>query len=173
MSLIDGGRRRLEAASLVVALAGGLALSTMALFTVTAVIADAFGAPILGDSEVVELVVGASIASFLPLCQMRNGHMAITLFTDPLPRVLRDSADSAAAALMLCVAVLLTWRLGAGGIDAFHRERATMFLQLPLWWGYLGAFLPCLLWIGCAAFVLIERLAGRTPEQNSGPEALQ
>jgi TRAP-type C4-dicarboxylate transport system permease small subunit len=151
-----------------VALAGGIALSATALFTVAAVLADALGAPVLGDSEVVELVVGACVASFLPLCQMRNGHVAITLFTDPLPKALRDGADAVAAALMLAVAAILTWRMGVGGLDAMARGRATMFLQLPLWWGYLAAFVPALLWVVCAAFVLAERLAGGAPEIGAG-----
>ncbi|PWJ11172.1 TRAP transporter small permease [Jannaschia seohaensis] len=170
MSLLETGRRRLETAATVAALMGGIALSATALFTFGAVIADAFGAPVLGDSEVVELVVGASIATFLPLCQIKNGHVAITMLTDPLPRVLRESADVMAAALMLVVAFLLTWRMGIGGLDAFERERATMFLRLPLWWGYLGAFMPCLLWVVAAAFVLLERLARLRGHRTIDPE---
>jgi TRAP-type C4-dicarboxylate transport system permease small subunit len=164
MSGLAGARLGLEAAANGVALAGGLLLSAVALFTVGAVIGDAFGAPVLGDSEVVELAVGAAVASFLPLCQMANGHVAITLFTDPLPTRVRRGFDMLAAALMLVVAVLLTWRMGIGGLDAFERERATMFLQLPLWWGYLAAVLPCLLWVVCAGFVLLERATGQSNE---------
>lgn len=172
MTAIAAGRRRLEAAAKVVAYAGGLVLSGVALFTVGAVLADAAGAPILGDSEVVELAIAAAVASFLPLCQMANGHVAITLFTDRAPRPFRETFEAVAAALMLIVAVLLTWRLGVGGVDALERARATMFLRLPLWWGYLGAFVPCVLWVVCAAFVLVERLAGQAPDRGSDREAL-
>lgn len=153
-------RPGLDRAATLAALAGGFALTFVALFTVAAVIADAFGAPVLGDSEVVELIVGACVASFMPLCQMRDGHVAITLFTDSAPRPVRRTLETVAAALTLVVAALLTWRMGVGGLDAMARDRTSMFLQLPLWWGYLGAFVPSLLWVLTAAFVLVERIAG-------------
>ncbi|MFN4100856.1 MAG: TRAP transporter small permease [Pararhodobacter sp.] len=167
MSMVARTRHRLEAAAEGVALAGGIVLTGVALLTVVAVISDAFGVPVLGDSEMVELAVGAAVAGFLPVCQMAGGHVAITLFTDRLPRPLRTAMDCLAAALMLIVAALLTWRLGAGGVDAFDRGRSTMFLQLPLWWGFLGAFLPCVLWVICAGFVLVERLLGQAPATTS------
>lgn len=167
MKTIAKMRHSLEAGVTVVALIGGIVLTGVAVFTVGAVIGDVFGAPVLGDSEVVELVVGVSVASFLPLCQMKNGHIAITLFTDPLPRTLRGTLDTLAAVLMLAVAIMLTWRMGVGGFDAFARGRATMFLQLPLWWGFAASTIPCILWVVCAAFVLVERALGLAPEQTS------
>ena len=162
-------RAPLETAANTVALAGGCALSAIALLTVGAVISEAFGAPFLGDSEIVELVVGASVASFLPLCQLAGGHVAITLFTDRLPRPIRLACDVVASGLMLVVAIILIWRTGVGGLDAFSRERATMFLQLPLWWGFFASFLPCLLWVLCAAFVMVERACGATPRPSETP----
>lgn len=163
--MIPGVRSGLERAANGAALAGGIALCAVALFTVAAVIGDAFGVPVLGDSEVIELVVAVSVASFLPLCQMAGGHVAITLFTDPLPGPVKLVFETLAAVLMLIVAALLTWRMGVGGLDALSRGRASMFLQLPLWWGFLGAFLPCVLWVVCAAFVLVETVTGQKPSR--------
>ncbi|MGB3553944.1 MAG: TRAP transporter small permease, partial [Jannaschia sp.] len=129
-------------------------------FTVGAVLADAAGAPILGDSEVVELVVGACVFAFLPYCQMRDGHIAITLFTDRAPLGVRQALDLIAAVLTFAVAAVLTWRLIVGGVDVWDRGRASMFLQLPLWWGYAAGALFASLWSVTAAFGMVERASG-------------
>lgn len=159
---LAAARRALGRASEAAALAGGLALAGAALFTVGAVLADAAGAPVLGDSEVVELLVGGSVAAFLPLCQMRGGHIAITLFTDRAPAVLRRMLDLAAAVLTLAVAAVLTWRMIEGGLGAAAAGRVSMFLELPAWWGYAAACLFVSLWTATAALVAVERAVGGT-----------
>ena len=154
-------RPPLEAAAATAAMVGGVALTGCAVFTVGAVLTDAAGVPILGDSEVVELVVGACVFAFLPYCQMRDGHVAITLFTDRAPRAVRGGLEVFAAVLTLVVAAVLTWRLIVGGVDVWEKGRASMFLQLPLWWGYAaGAGFACL-WTATAAFGLADRVVRR------------
>lgn len=156
---VDRLRPPLETAAAASALMGGVALTGCAVFTVGAVLADAAGAPVLGDSEVVELIVGACIFAFLPWCQMRDGHIAITLFTDRAPARVRRGLDVVAALLAFAVAAVLTWRLIVGGFDVWAKGRESMFLQLPLWWGYAaGAVFACL-WTATAAFVVLDRVA--------------
>jgi TRAP-type C4-dicarboxylate transport system permease small subunit len=169
LTTLAPARAALTRASEAAALAGGLALAGAALFTVGAVIADAAGAPLLGDSEVVELVVGAAVFAFLPLCQMRDGHIAITLFTDRAPAPARRALDLGAALLTLAVALVLTWRLAVGGLEVWERGRASMFLQLPLWWGYAAATAFALLWTAAAALVAAERALGLRARPPSPP----
>lgn len=153
-------RRGLERVSAAAALFGGVVLSAAAVFVAVGVIAAAFGRPILGDTEVVELAAGVAVASFMPWCQMKNGHVAITTFTDGAPEWLRRGLDTLAAVLVLIVVAVLTWRLLQGGVDSFNRRRMSMFLNLPQWWGYAAAALPAVLWTVAAAFTLAERVAG-------------
>lgn len=155
-------RPPLEGLAAGAALVGGVALTTCALFTVGAVLADAAGVPILGDSEVVEMVVGACIFAFLPYCQMRDGHIAITLFTDRAPASMRRGLDLLAAVLTFAVALVLTWRLIVGGLDVWDKGRASMFLQLPLWWGYAAGALFSCLWTATAAFGALDRATEST-----------
>ena len=49
----------------------------------------------------------------------------------------------------------ITWRLAVGGLGAFNSGDASMFLQLPQWWGYAAAFVACLFWtLACLYSVL-------------------
>lgn len=163
-------RRGLERASAVSALFGGAVLSGAAVFVAAGVAAAALGRPILGDTEVVELAAGVAVASFMPWCQINNGHVAITTFTDGAPARVRRLLDQAAAALTLAVVAVIAWRMMQGGIDSFARNRMSMFLNLPQWWGYAAAGLPVALWTLCAAFVFVERLSGCAPAEPR-PEA--
>jgi TRAP-type C4-dicarboxylate transport system permease small subunit len=54
---------------------------------------------------------------------------------------------------------VLAWRLAIGGYNNWDRERETMFLEIPFWWGYAGAALGMALWMVCAAFVALESTA--------------
>lgn len=168
---MTAARRVLEGLSRLAAMFGGFTLCAAAAFSVAAVIAAAWGAPVLGDSEIVELAAGVAVTCFMPLCQLNGGHVAITVFTDRAPAALRRILDTLAAAAFCAVVLVLVQRLGQGGIDAYQRGRISMFLQLPQWWGYAAVALPALLWAATAAFVLIERLAGVAPPPPEDAEA--
>lgn len=160
--LLARWRDRLGRISELVAAFGGLVLSAAMLFTVVAVVMSAAGQPILGDTEIVEFAAGVAVASFMPYCQMRGGHVTITTFTVRLPAALTRLLDTVAAVAVAIVIGVLAWRLIVGGVDAYDRGRISMFLQLPRWWGFALASFPCLLWAVTAVFIAIERLCGVT-----------
>ncbi|SDZ99890.1 TRAP transporter small permease [Rubrimonas cliftonensis] len=168
---LESLRARLDALSRLAALLGGLALSAAALFTVGAVVAAAFGAPVLGDSEVVELAAGVAVTCFMPVCQLAGGHIAVTAFTDRAPARVRRVLETVAAGLFAVVVLVLVWRMAQGGIDAYSRGRISMFLQAPQWWGYAAVAAPAALWAVCAVFVFVERLLGREPPPEEGMAA--
>jgi TRAP-type C4-dicarboxylate transport system permease small subunit len=124
---------------------GGLLIAAMAV-TVASVLSAAFGRPILGDTEIVEMLVGVAIAWFMPWCQVRRAHIRLDVFTARAPARLKQGLDAAAGAVTALVVAALAWRLIQGGIDMHERGRATMFLQLPMWWGYGAAALGMALW---------------------------
>jgi TRAP-type C4-dicarboxylate transport system permease small subunit len=128
------------------AIAGGLALVAAMAVTVGSVLRAAAGAPLLGDTEIVEMLVGVAIAWFMPWCQARRAHIRLDVFTARAPAPVRRGLDAAAGLIVALVVSVLAWRLVQGGIDAHDRGRETMFLQLPLWWGYAAAALGMLLW---------------------------
>lgn len=146
-----------------VAAVGGLFLCAVMVFTVCAVSMAGSGQAILGDTEVVELGSGIAIACFLPYCQMRGGNVTITTFTARLPAGATWVLDTFASLIVAVVVSVISWRLIVGGFDSYGRARASMFLELPQWWGFASAAVPCVLWTVVAWFGLAERfVAGPT-----------
>ncbi|WP_144184998.1 TRAP transporter small permease [Elioraea rosea] len=140
----------LAAAARGLAIAGGLLLVAAMAVTVASVLRASFGRPILGDTEIVEMLVGVAIAWFMPWCQVRGAHVRLDVFTARAPRAVRTALDAAAGLLVALVVSVLAWRLVQGGLDAHDRARETMFLQIPFWWGYGAAALGMLLWAAAA-----------------------
>lgn len=134
------------------------------LVLVATVIGGAFGRPLLGDSEIVELLVGISVFAFLPYCQLRGSNVIVDFFTQPLPLRVRHWLDAAMGLVFILVAAALTWRLLDGGITAWERSRRSMFLQLADWWGYAIGGIAMLLWIVVCAwttYLALRRAAGK------------
>ncbi|MBX9702417.1 MAG: TRAP transporter small permease, partial [Acetobacteraceae bacterium] len=150
-------RAALTAAARAAALFGGFLLLLAMAVTCASVLRGAFGRPILGDSEVVEMSLGVAIALCLAWGEMRGAHVIVDVFTQrlrPRPLAWLEALVRAAVAL---VAAVLAARLAVGAFDQWDRERDTMFLQIPYWWGFAGATLGLLLWTAAAALVAAER----------------
>jgi TRAP-type C4-dicarboxylate transport system permease small subunit len=153
----EAGSGGLARAARAFAIAGGLLLVAAMAVTVASVGRGALGRPILGDTELVEMLVGVAIAWFMPWCQVRRAHVRLDVFTARAPLRLRRALDAAAGVLVALVVAVLAWRLVQGGLDAHDRGRETMFLQLPLWWAYGAAAVGMLFWAIVAA---AQALAG-------------
>jgi TRAP-type C4-dicarboxylate transport system permease small subunit len=128
-------------------LGGVLLVVVLALTTGSVIGRTAANSPLLGDSEIVELGVAAAIFAFMPYCQIRGANVLVDFFTmgaRPRTRALLDTVMN--AVFLVCVAIL-TWRLAVGGIQAYRGGDNSMFLRLPLWWGYLVGFLGSVVWV--------------------------
>ena len=150
-------RRLLLKVTEVAAAMGGLVLVFAILVTVSSVVLARFGRPILGDTEIVALCAGIAIALFLPYGQMRGSNVVIEIFTARLPERWRGTLDFIMGVAFAVVVVVLTWRMMQGGLDAFSRQRASMFLQLPQWWGFAGASAAGALWTIVCIFTAWEQ----------------
>lgn len=126
---------------------GGLMLLVVTALTVVSVIGrTAFNSPVLGDQEIVELGCAIALLSFMPYCQMRAANVVVEFFTANLPHPVRAFLDALMNAVFSACIVIVTWRLGVGGWAAYQSGDSTMFLRMMLWWGYLAAFIACVLW---------------------------
>lgn len=150
-------RRVLLKVTEVAAALGGFVLVFAILVTVSSVVLARFGRPILGDTEIVSLCAGVAIALFLPYGQMRGSNVVIEIFTARLPERLRDTLDFFMGIAFAVVVAVLTWRMMQGGLDAFSRQRASMFLQLPQWWGFAGASVAGALWTVVCVYTAWEQ----------------
>jgi len=134
------------------------------LVLVATVVGGVFGRPILGDSEIVELLVGVAVFAFLPYCQLRGSNVIVDFFSQPLPLRARHWLDVVMGIAFIFVAAILTWRMIDGGLTAWERSRRSMFLQLPDWWGYVVGVVAMLLWIGVCAwttYLSLKRAAAK------------
>lgn len=153
-------RGGLTTAATIAALVAGILLLTAVGVTVASVLRGAvLNRPILGDSEIVEMVLGVAVALCLPLCEMRGAHVMVDFFTQKLPVGAKAGLDALMRAVAAAVVAVLAWRLAIGGWTMWDRERETMFLLIPYWWGYVGAALGMTLWTVCAVFVAVESSA--------------
>ena len=154
--------RALMRVSEVLALIGGLFLIVVTALTILSVVGrTGFNMPILGDSEIVEIGVAYAIFSFLAYCQMRGANVIVDFFTARAPAAVRNGLDAASNLAFAAVVCILTWRLALGGIETFQRDDFSMFLQIPVWWGYLGAFISSLVWAAACLYTAGHRMRRR------------
>ncbi len=150
------------------ALLGGIVLLLVMALTVVSVIGRAaFNSPLLGDSEIVEVGVAFSIFSCFAWCQIRGANVIVDFFTRGLPARVRNGIDTICDLLFASIVLLLTWRLALGGIDTFHRGDVSMFLLVPNWWGYLAAFVSCVVWAGACLYTALAALMGIPRRQDA------
>ena len=152
-------RDALTAVSRAAALLGGLLLLGAVGVTCASVARGMFGRPILGDTEIVELCLGIAVALYLPWAEMRGAHVVVDVFTARLPARGVAWLDALMRGCVALVATVLALRITDGAFVQYDRERASMFLELPYWWGYAGAAAGLALWTGTAFFVAAERFA--------------
>jgi TRAP-type C4-dicarboxylate transport system permease small subunit len=140
-------------------LAGALLMVAVGVTAASVLRGAVLNRPILGDSEIVEMVLGTAVALCIPLAEMRGAHVLVDFFTQKLPGRAIAGLDALMRALSAAVVAVLAWRLAVGGYNQWDRERETMFLEIPFWWGYAGAAVGMVLWMLCAAFVAAEAMA--------------
>lgn len=139
--------RALYDASVFIAICGGLITLIVMTLTVWSVLGrSVFNAPLLGDSEVVEVGIAVAIFSFLPFCQMRGANVIVDFFTTGMTRRGQSWLDAFGALLYTLAAALFAWRLVFGGLDYARYGEKTMVLGLPLWWSFV-AIIPAMVWL--------------------------
>jgi len=136
--------------------AGGLLLLAVGVTAGSVLQGAIFNKPILGDSEIVEMALGIAVALCLPLAEMRGAHVMVDFFTQKLPPRGIAGLDAVMRAIAAAVVLVLVWRPAIGGYNNWDRERESMFLEIPYWWGYAGAALGMALWMVCSAFIALE-----------------
>jgi TRAP-type C4-dicarboxylate transport system permease small subunit len=147
------------AATLAALAAGALLLAAVGVTTASVLRGGLLNRPILGDSEIVEMLLGVAVVLCLPLCEMKGAHVMVDFFTQKLPARGIAGLDAAMRAVAAAVVAVLAWRLAVGGYNMWDRERETMFLLIPYWWGYAAAAAGMALWTLCAGFAAVESVA--------------
>lgn len=140
---------------------GALCLIAIVLIvTVGVVMRYAFGTPLLGVNEFVELAAVALVMSSLPFCTVQQGHVAVDMFEPYLGRWGRFAGDVVTRLLSGFVLTILTQRAVLKALDAWEWGDATNMLRMPIWPFYtilaLGAGL-CVLIFALQLVVILVR----------------
>jgi TRAP-type C4-dicarboxylate transport system permease small subunit len=92
--------------------------------------------PVPGDFELLEAGIAFAVFSFLPWCQMNNGHATVDLFTSRFGPGINRLIDLITAILMAVVFAIIAWRLSVAMDDKMRYGETTFILQFPIWWSY-------------------------------------
>ena len=150
---------RFERASRALAMGGGfLLIGIMAMTVVSVVGRYAFNAPIPGDYEITELVCGVAVFAFFPYCHMRNANIVVEFFTARLSPRRKTVLDTLHNLAFTVVAGLIAWRLLVGGLHKLADGETTLFLDIPIYWGYFPALAGAALLTAVCGWVLWRHL---------------
>jgi TRAP-type C4-dicarboxylate transport system permease small subunit len=140
------------------ALLGGVLLVGIGLMTVTSVVRrEFFGGAIVGDFELTAAAAGATVALFLPWCQISRGNIIVDFFTANRSETTRNALDRLGALLLALTLAVLAWRTTLGAMSAWQSKSGTMMLGFPEWIVYSAMIFPMAL---TAAVALTQAIRG-------------
>lgn len=151
------------------ALLGGLVLSGLIVMTCLSVTGRTLNflglGPINGDFELVEAGMAFVIFAFLPLCQLRNAHASVDIFSARLPARVQLLLRGIIEVVFAAVLVMIAWQLADGMFSKLRSGQTTFLLQFPVWWAYAfslsGAVVAAMIGVYVAALRLGEAVTGR------------
>jgi len=73
------------------------------------------------------------VASFLPLTQLRGGHVIVDFFTAKARPEVREWLDAAGAMLVGLAGALIAWRMTHGALSLREANDQTTILGVPTW----------------------------------------
>ncbi len=136
------------------AVLAGLLMTGITLMTCVSLIGrNTTGWTINGDFELTGVATGAAIALFMPLCQLKRGHIIVDFFTAKASEATNEFLDRIGALCVSAVFALMAWRTVLGGINAHDTFSGTMMLGFPEWIVYAAMVPPFIL---CSLIALAQ-----------------
>lgn len=176
--MAEDARERVRTADLVgrtlftiakaLAIFGGLLSCVMAIIVTVSVTGRyLFGRPIPGDYDLVGILCGCAIFSFLPYCQLVRGNVLVDFFTARASARVKAVLDAAGATLYLLIAILFTWRLYYGALDLRQSNEVIAAFNFYRWWTVPFDIFCMIVLIAAIAYTLVDDIrdakAGRAP----------
>jgi TRAP-type C4-dicarboxylate transport system permease small subunit len=117
----------------VLAVAGSVCLLALMVLVVVDVIGrDFFNSPLLGGTELAEVVLGAMIFLFYPVLALRGGHITVDLV--PIPRALRAVQRSLSGLIGAAMFGVVAFACGRQAVRAASYGDASAILGIPTSW---------------------------------------
>lgn len=144
------------------AILAGVLLTCITLLTCVSLIGrNTTGWTLNGDFELTGVATGAAIALFMPLCQLKRGHIIVDFFTAKASEQTHAWLDRFGALLVCLTFALMTWRTVLGGMNAYSSMSGTMMLGFPEWVVYAAMVPPFAI---CSLIALMQALAGEVDQ---------
>jgi TRAP-type C4-dicarboxylate transport system permease small subunit len=90
--------------------------------------------PVPGDYDLIGILCGCAIFSFLPYCQLKGGNVLADFFTQAAPARVRAALDAGGNVLFLAAAIMFTWRLYYGLLDMRRSAEQIAAFRFYRWW---------------------------------------
>ena len=147
------------------AILAGVLMTGITLLTCVSLIGrNTTGWTIAGDFELTGVATGAAIALFMPLCQLKRGHIIVDFFTAKASEATNAFLDRVGALLVAAVFALMAWRTVLGGKNAYDSFSGTMMLGFPEWIVYAAMVPPFVL---CTLIALSQVLGCASTEGDA------
>ncbi len=152
------------------AILAGIVMLGVSLAVVWSIAMSALGlGGIRGEFELVAYGCGFSAFLFLPLCQLKRGHVMVDLFSNWLPLRARNGLEGFWDIVFAASWLVLAWRFAAGLSSAIEYGDRTMLLKIPEWTVYLPALFGAVLSAIIAVRHGLVRLVGK-PSESAAAE---
>lgn len=169
----DPAGRALYRVAIVLATLGGiLSCGMAAVVTISVIGRYLFSAPINGDYDIVGILCGCAIFTFLPYCQLRRGNVLADFFTQNASAGVKATLDAAGNLLFLAAAIMFTWRLSYGLLEMRDSAEQIAAFAFYRWWTIPFDLFCMVVLIFAIAHSLVEDIAGaRAGRQADHPAA--
>lgn len=153
------------------AILGGLCVLAMSLLILVNVIGRGFfSSSVQGHVELVEIMTGLSVFSFLPYVQMQRANVIVDFIMSGSSNRIKTLCDALGGIIYLVIGTILTWRLSYGGVDMYTYNEMTPSLAIPRWITFPYSFLCMVILITTVAFTTWQSLSrfrlDKDPSQN-------
>src|SRR5262245_7839354 len=117
------------------AIVGGMLSCAMALVVTVSVAGRyLFSAPINGDYDIVGILCGCAIFSFLPYCQLHRGNVLADFFTQKASQRTKAALDAFGNLVFLLAIIMFTWRLYYGMLELRQSSEQIAAFAFYRWW---------------------------------------
>jgi TRAP-type C4-dicarboxylate transport system permease small subunit len=157
----DAAGRALHNVATILAIVGGILSCAMAAVVTISVIGRyTLSAPINGDYDIVGILCGCAIFSFLPYCQLKRGNVLADFFTQKASEQTKAALDAMGNLIFLAAAIMFTWRLYYGLLEMRQSSEQIAAFAFYRWWTIPFDLFCMLVLIGAIIYSLLEDIAG-------------
>jgi TRAP-type C4-dicarboxylate transport system permease small subunit len=152
--------RSLHRIARALAVFGGMLSCVMAVVVTTSVTGRyLFSWPVPGDYDIVGILCGSAVFSFLPYCQLRRGNVVADFFTQKASNRTKAALDAFGNAVFLVAAIMFTWRLFFGMLELRHSGEQIAAFPFYRWWTIPFDLVCMVVTIGAILYSLLEDIA--------------